>query len=213
MSDDHSFVEQSGASDDSLQQVHAHMHENKPEKPQGYAAFPLVMLGVMCSLIFFSSIYLAHYSAHFDSLIFNEHQQPTKSGPVVVELTPVQRGKKVFNTICIVCHQATGQGVPGTYPPLAGSEWAQGDEQRIIRIVIDGLNGPIHVENKDFNNAMAPLGSTLRDEQIADVLTYVRQEWGNKAPAVEAETVTKVRAAIAGHAGPFTSEELLKIGK
>lgn len=214
MSDDHSsFVEQSGASDDSLQQVHARMQENKPEKPQGYAAFPLVMLGVMCSLIFFSSIYLAHYSAHFDPSIFNEHQQPAKGGPVVVELTPVQRGKKVFNQICITCHQATGQGVPGTFPPLAGSEWAQGDEQRIIRIVIAGLQGPIHVENKDFNNAMAALGSTLRDEQIADVLTYVRQEWGNKAPAVEAETVSKVRAEIAGHGQPFTSEELLKVGK
>ncbi|HEY4301565.1 MAG TPA: cytochrome c [Candidatus Didemnitutus sp.] len=214
MSDDHSsFVEQSGASDDSLQQVHARLQENKPEKPQGYAAFPLVILGVMCSLIFFSSIYLAHYSAHFDPQIFNEHQEPSKGGPVVPVLTQPMRGKKVFNQICITCHQATGQGVPGTYPPLAGSEWAQGDEQRIIRIVIDGLHGPIHVENKDFNNAMTALGTTLRDEQIADVLTYVRQEWGNKAPPVDAETVTKIRAELGGRTESFTSEELLKIGK
>lgn len=209
---DNSFVEQSGASDQSLQQVHTLMQKHKPEKVHGYAAFPLVLLGIMCTLIFFSSIYLAHYSAHFDPLIYNEHQQPSRTGPVVAEVTPAMLGKRVFNQICITCHQANAQGVPGVYPPLAGSEWAQGDEQRVIRIVLDGLNGPIHVEDKDFNNVMAPLGSVLRDEQIANVLTYVRSEWGNKAPAVAADTVAKVRAELGGRATPFTSDELLKIG-
>jgi mono/diheme cytochrome c family protein len=207
-----SFVEQSGASDESLQQAHARALKQKPEKVHGYAAFPLVLLGIMCTLIFFSSIYLAHYSAHFDPLIFNENQQPSKGGPVVPEITQAMRGKKVFNVTCIACHQVTGLGVPNVYPPLAGSEWAQGDEQRVIRIVLDGLNGPIHVTDKDFNNAMAPLGGALKDEQIADAITYVRQEWGNKAPAVSAETVAKVRAELGNRTAPFTADELLKIG-
>ena len=209
---EHSFVEQSGASDESLRQVHAHAQERKPEKKHGYAAFPLVLLGIMCSLIFFSSIYLAHYSAHFDPLIYNEHQQPSKTGPAVPTITPAMLGKRVFSQTCITCHQATGQGVPGVYPPLAGSEWAQGDEQRVIRIVLNGLNGPIHVAGKDFNNAMAPLGSVLKDEQIANALTYVRSEWGNSAPAVSAETVSKVRAELGARTAPFTPDELLKIG-
>jgi mono/diheme cytochrome c family protein len=207
-----SFVEQSGASDESLQQVHTRMHDQKPEKAHGYAAFPLVLLGIMCTLIFFSSIYLAHYSAHFDPLIYNEHQQPAKTGPVIAVVSPHDLGKRVFNQICITCHQANAQGVPGVYPPLAGSEWAQGDEQRVIRIVLDGLNGPIHVADKDFNNVMAPLGSVLRDEQIANVLTFVRSEWGNKAPAVSADTVSKVRAELGSRATPFTAAELLTIG-
>jgi len=210
---EHSYVEQSGASDESLQQVHAHAQGKKPEKPHGYAAFPLVMLGITCTLIFFSSIYLAHYSAHFDPTIFNENQQPAQGGPVVPTITPAMLGKRVFSQTCIACHQATGQGVPGVYPPLAGSEWAQGDEQRVIRIVLNGLTGPIHVAGKDFNNTMAPLGAVLKDDQIANALTYVRSEWGNSAPEVSAETVAKVRAEIAGRNTYFTSEELLKIGK
>jgi mono/diheme cytochrome c family protein len=207
-----SFVEQAGASDESLQEVHAQAQSRKPEKAHGYAAFPLVLLGIMCTLIFFSSIYLAHYSAHFDPLIYNEHQQPSKVGPAVAVITPAMLGKRVFNVTCIACHQANGQGQPNIYPPLAGSEWAQGDEQRVIRIVLLGLNGPIKVAGKDFNNVMAPLGSALKDEQIANALTYVRSEWGNNAPPVSAETVAKVRAELGSRTAPFTPEELLKIG-
>ncbi len=207
------FVEQSAASDESIQQVHAQLQHKKPEKVYGYAAFPLVLLGLMCTAVFFGSIYLAHYSAHFDSMIYNEHQKPAKGGAAVAEITPAMLGKRVFNGTCITCHQATGQGVPGVYPPLAGSEWAQGDEQRIIRIVLHGLNGPINVEGKDFNNAMASLGGVLKDDQIANVLTYVRQEWGNKAPPVSAETVAKVRADTASRTAPWTSDELKKIGQ
>ncbi|HET7537772.1 MAG TPA: cytochrome c [Candidatus Didemnitutus sp.] len=208
-----SFVEQSGASDESLQQVHHQLQSRKPEKSTGYAAFPLVLLGLRCTAVFFSSIYLAHYSAHFDSMIYNEHQKPAKGGAAAVVVTPAQLGKRVFSTTCIACHQATGEGVPGVYPPLKGSEWAQGDEQRIIRIVLHGLNGPITVEGKDFNNAMASLGGVLKDDQIANVLTYVRQEWGNNAPPVSVETVTKVRAETAGRTGPWTVDELKKIGQ
>ena len=128
-------------------------------------------------------------------------------------LTPVQMGARVFNTTCITCHQATGLGVPGQYPPLAGSEWAQGDEQRVIRIVLHGLNGPITVKNTEFNNVMAPLGATLKDDQIAYAISYVRATWGNNAPAVTPETVAKVRADTAGRSTYWTAAELQKIGK
>jgi mono/diheme cytochrome c family protein len=206
-------VEPSAASDDSLRQVHDHLARIKPEKAVGYSAFPLVLLGIMCSLVFFSSIYLAHYSAHFDPTVYNEHQQPRRGGPEVVTVTPAQLGKKVFNQICIVCHQAAGQGIPGVFPPLAGSEWANGTEERIVRIVLHGLSGKITVAGKDFDNAMASLGGTLKDEQIANVLTYVRSEWGNKAPPVSPETVARIRAENAARTSPWKVDELLKLGQ
>jgi mono/diheme cytochrome c family protein len=206
-------VEQAAASDESIQQVHAQLQEKKPEKPNGYSAFPLVLLGVMCTVIFFGSIYLAHYSAHFDPLIYNEYQKPTKTAAAGPVITPAMLGKRVYSTTCIACHQANGQGTPGVYPPLAGSEWAQGSEERIVRIVLHGLTGPIHVEGKDFNNTMAALGGALKDDQIANALTYVRQEWGNNAPAVSPETVARIRAETAGRTAPWTSAELEKFSK
>ena len=196
--DFNSRVEQSAASDDSIQQVHAQLRKKKPEKADGYSVLPLVLLGLMCCAVFFGSIYLAHYSLRFDPLVYSEHANRAKPGATAVAaLSRAQLGKRVFDTTCIACHQANGQGVPGQYPPLAGSEWAQGPEERVIRIVLHGLNGPIKVEGKDFNNVMAPLGS-LKDDQIANVISYVRASWGNTASEVQPETVAKVRAETAG---------------
>ena len=206
-------VEQSAASDDSIQQVHAQLQKQKPEKADGYSMLPLVLLGLMCCAVFFGSIYLAHFSLRFDPLVYSEHANREKPGAVkVVALTRAQMGKKVFDTTCIACHQANGLGVPGQYPPLVASEWVTGSEERLVRIVLHGLNGPITVEGKEYNNVMAPLGGALKDEQIANVLSYVRASWGNTASEVSPETVGKVRADTAGRNTFWTAAELLKIG-
>lgn len=203
-------AEQSAASDESIQQVHAQLQKTKPEKADGYSMLPLVLLGLMCCAVFFGSIYLAHYSLRFDPLVYSEHANREKPGAVkVAALTRAQMGKRVFDTTCIACHQANGLGVPGQYPPLAGSEWVTGSEERVIRIVLHGLNGPIKVEGKDFNNVMAPLGS-LKDDQIANVISYVRATWGNSASEVQPETVAKVRADTAGRNTFWTAAELEK---
>jgi mono/diheme cytochrome c family protein len=205
-------AEQAGASDDSIQQVHARLQATKPEKVDGYSKLPLILLGLMCSAVFFGSIYLAHYSLRFDPLVYSEHANREKPGAVkIVPLTRAQLGKKVFDATCITCHQANGLGVPGQYPPLAGSEWATGSEERAIRIVLHGLNGPITVEGKEFNNVMAPLGAALKDEQIANALSYVRASWGNAALEVSPETVAKVRADTASRTSYWTAAELQKI--
>ena len=207
-------LEQACASDDSIQQVHARLGQQKPDKSSGYPFLPLGILGLMCSAVFFGSIYLAHYSIRFDPLVVNETAKREKPGALVApKVTPAMLGKRVFTTICAACHQVTGQGVPGVYPPLAGSDWAQGSEDRIIRIVLQGLNGPITVSGHDFNNAMASLGGVLKDDQIANVLSYVRQEWGNNAPEVKAETVARIRAEVGNRTAPWTAAELLKIGQ
>ena len=207
-------LEQACASDDSIQQVHAQLQKRKPEKANGYSMLPLVILGLMCTTVFFGSIYLAHNSIRFDPLVYNEHANREKPGATkAVALTRVQLGKRVFDMICITCHQANGLGVPGQYPPLAGSEWAQGNEERVIRIVLHGLNGPIPVKGTKFENVMAPLGTTLKDDQIANVISYVRATWGNTASEVEPETVAKVRAETAGRSTYWTVPELEKVGK
>lgn len=211
--DNQSNFEASSASDDSIREVHAKLQSNKPDKPNGYPAMPLVMLGLMCCIGFFGSIYMVHYSIRFDPLVVNAHANrtaPGTKGPV--QLTRAQLGKSVYLANCATCHQPNGGGVPGAFPPLAGSEWVVGSEERIIRIVLHGLQGPIKVKGNDYNNVMAPLGAVLKDEQIANVLSYIRQEWGNTSPEVLPETVAKVRAETASHSGYWTAEELLKIG-
>ncbi len=205
--------EASAASDDSLREVHARLQAQKPEKRDGYSALPLVLLGLMCCIVFFGSIYMVHYSIRFDPLVVNSGANRAKPGATAaVQLTRAQLGKPVYNTTCAACHQANGLGVPGAFPPLAGSEWVTGSEERLTRIVLHGLQGPIKVAGNDYNNVMAPLGGVLKDEQIANVLSYIRSEWGNAAPEVLPETVAKARAESSGRSGYWTADELLKIG-
>ena len=206
-------LEQACASDDSIQQVHAQLQRIKPEKKHGYSLLPLAILGLMCAAVFFCSIYLAHNSIRFDPLVYNDHASREKPGaPKPVVITPRDLGKRVFANTCITCHQANGLGVPGVFPPLAGSEWVQGTEERVIRIVLLGLTGPVTVTGKEFNSSMASLGGLLKDEQIANVLTYVRSEWGNNAPEVKPETVARIRAELGSRTAPWSAADLLKIG-
>ena len=205
-------LEQAGASDEQIQQVHAILLREKAEPTEGNSPLPLLLLGLMSALILFSSIYLGRYSGGFDPLVYDERILPgmLEGGAAPVAQDPKVIGKRVFAN-CIACHQTTGLGLPGAYPPLAGSEWVQGTENRIVRIVLNGLSGPITVKSTSFNNSMPAFGPQLRDEQIADVLTYVRSEWGNNAPAILSDKVKEIRAAVAGRAGPWSPDELLKI--
>jgi mono/diheme cytochrome c family protein len=205
-------LDQAGTSDEQLQKVHAILLREKPEPTEGLSPLPLMLLGLMSALILFSAIYLGRYSGGFDPLVYDERILPgmLEGGAAPVAQDPKMLGKRVFAN-CVACHQPTGQGLAGAYPPLAGSEWAAGPEERIIRIVLDGLSGPITVKNTQFNNSMPAFGTQLRDEQIANVLTYVRSEWGNNAPAVSPERVKEIRATVAGRTGPWSPEELLKI--
>ncbi len=121
-------------------------------------------------------------------------------------------GKKIYAGLCIQCHKANGLGQDGLAPPLSGSEWAAGADYRMIRIVLNGLRGPVTVDGKTFTLEMPSL-QTLDDEKIANVLTYVRREWDNTATPVDPATVKKVREEVKDRQLQWTEPELLAIGK
>ncbi|MBC7587609.1 MAG: cytochrome c [Chitinophagaceae bacterium] len=103
-----------------------------------------------------------------------------------------ERGKKIYAKECLSCHQADGGGVPRLNPPLSESSWVVGDKKKIIQIVLNGMADRIPIDGEYYSNTMAS-HSKLTDQQIADVLTYVRTNFGNKASAVTAAEVKAVR--------------------
>ncbi|MGI9110002.1 MAG: PVC-type heme-binding CxxCH protein [Opitutales bacterium] len=126
------------------------------------------------------------------------------SGPAIIS-----PGQAIYEALCLNCHQAAGQGLTGVYPPLAKSEWVAGDATALIKITIHGLAGPTKVLGKDYGVVpMPPMG--LDDQQLADVLTYVRSSFGNQAPAVKVEDVKSVRESTKGRTAPWTAAELGK---
>ena len=102
-------------------------------------------------------------------------------------------GQRTYQNTCIQCHQADGQGIRGVYPPITQNEWVEGDEGRLIRLILHGMEGPIVIDGVTYDQRMQPLGR-LTDDQIAAVLTYVRNNFGNDASAVDPDDVSKVRA-------------------
>ncbi len=119
-------------------------------------------------------------------------------------------GAKIYKATCIACHQASGLGVPGQFPPLVGSEWVTGSEERLVRIILHGIVGEIEVEGETFSGAMPTWGPTFKDEELAAVATYVRQSWGNKGAPIAAATVTRIRLATVSRTTPWTAAELQK---
>lgn len=124
--------------------------------------------------------------------------------------TPAQLalGKQHYGTTCVACHQAAGEGVPGTYPPLAGSDWVTGDQSRLAHIILHGVTGEMEVAGETYSGVMPGWGPMMTDEEIAAVMTYIRASWGNKAPPVKTETVAAARKQHSNRTAPWTVAEL-----
>lgn len=211
-------LEQSLASDDSLITAHEKASSGEPDTHAHYRLMPLVLLFVFSGLIFVGGTYLNRYSGHFHSDIFDERQLPgSGDGEAVAAVDPIALGRKQYNLACVTCHQANGQGVPNIYPPLAGSEWVTGSEERVISIVLHGMKGPVTVLGKTYNSAVMPAfgqvpggGYNWSDQKIAAVLTYIRQEWGNAAGPIDTAKVTELKNQEAGRK-EWTEAELLEL--
>jgi mono/diheme cytochrome c family protein len=118
----------------------------------------------------------------------------------------LQRGQKVYEATCLACHQADAGGVPNMNPPLIKTKWVLGDKKALAKIVLHGLKGgEISIDGDTFNNPMPAQETVMTDQQIADVLTYVRNSFGNKASAVTVADVAATRAKLNQPAGKTTA--------
>ncbi|PFG54280.1 mono/diheme cytochrome c family protein [Marinobacter sp. LV10R520-4] len=133
-------------------------------------------------------------------------------GPASDSLTASAKpdGAAIFSAQCSACHQASGQGIPGAFPPLAGSEWMLADAAIPVAIVHDGLQGKIEVAGNQFQGVMPKFGGQLSDAELAAVLSYARSQWGNDASAISPGAVTEHRERF-GDRKEWSAEELTKV--
>ncbi|MCU0636340.1 MAG: cytochrome c, partial [Gemmatimonadaceae bacterium] len=128
--------------------------------------------------------------------------------PAAGAVDPIAEGKRIFGANCQACHQADGKGVSGAFPPVVGSEWVTGDEAVLVKILLNGLQGPITVAGNSYNGMMPAWREALSDADIAHVATYLRQWAPNAAPAVSEATVKTLREQTAARTGAWTAAEL-----
>ena len=147
--------------------------------------------------------------------VVDEHPLP----PVPTHLASAEQkqfiaGHEIYfrDAHCATCHQPDGKGLDPAFPPLANSEWVTGDPDRLIKLTLHGMMGPFELNGKKYDGLvpMTPFGGILKDDEVAAVLTYVRNTFSNKAPAVSPSQVSKVREATKAHQGFYMAQDLIK---
>lgn len=190
----------------------------------GYAAFPLWFVILNAVAIFWAGGYLFLFSGAFRNDIFNDRAGTAGlffsedgaggagAGEAAAE-DPLKLGEAFYKLNCATCHQPSGQGATGAFPTLVESEWVVGNEKRLAAILLNGLKGPITIHGKksSYSGLMQAWGPLLSDKQIAYILTYIRQAWGNTAGPITIDQIAAARGEFGSRTASWTEEELLEI--
>jgi mono/diheme cytochrome c family protein len=180
------------------------------EPRAGDAPVPVWLFVLLFLLLYGGMVFFDRTSGWFSPEVYSPYRsaaelalyQPPTGGP------DLGRGKTIYENLCGLCHNNDGTGKPGQAPPFVNSEWVLGSPNRLIRIPLAGLAGPVQVAGQQWNLAMPAMGATLSEDDLAAVLTYLRQSWGNKASAITPEQVKAVRAEVGNRSQPWTAAEL-----
>jgi len=179
------------------------------------APVPVILFVIAILLTYWGMNYLNTNAGGFSRYVYG----PYSSYEIVSDVQPgsgddpIKRGADIYRNVCSPCHQASGMGAPGQFPPLAGSDWVNTDgPNRILRIILNGLNGPMEVNGQSWNAAMPPLGDVIAsDADLAAVVSYIRNTWGNEASICTPEEAAAVRAESGDRGRSWSAAELLAL--
>jgi len=209
-----------------IREAHDSVRREKPDPIAGGSSNLMISWVVIAGVIVaMAGAYFNGYSNSFDRndpFLYPGYvtaPRPVSGGIAIVEQKTwieawMSDGKKVYGSSCIACHQSSGLGMAGQFPPLKGSEWVDGGTERMSMIVLSGATGPFTVAGTSYNGAMQPWG-TFSDEKLAQVLTYVRRTFGKmpegNSGVVTTEMMQAARKKHGGRTTPWTEADLLAI--
>jgi len=197
--------------DEAIQEIHQNLIENKELPKEGFSFLPIALIFLFAGVCFWGGIHIVTQGGEFRWDGYHPDFAEKHNAVAIPEKSLFEIGEKVFLAQCAQCHQNNGLGVAGVYPPLVGSSWVLDHQEVLARILINGMNGKVIVLGKTYNGnmpAFGPSGLNLKPKQIAGVLTYIRQEWGNTGSEVTEETMKNYMAMYNARTTPWTAEEL-----
>jgi mono/diheme cytochrome c family protein len=180
-----------------------------PDPHEDTRPVPWPVLALVAVLVVLGVAYIANDSLETPASWGDGRAADELQGRAASTAPAAADGAATYASLCAACHQASGAGLPGVFPPLAGSEWVVGKETTLAAIVLHGVSGPLTVKGQSFNGAMPAFQGQLDDAQIAALLTHLRTQWGHASPAVTAELVARVRQASSARTAPFAGEHEL----
>lgn len=131
-----------------------------------------------------------------DQIIKNKEKVIIKQdapGQVQADNEYMDRGKKIYDRVCLVCHQSDGSGVPMMYPPVIESEYISGNTDSLIVLILEGMSGPVLIKGEEYNSIMPPMKDVLDDREVADLINYLRNSFGNSGERVSPGQVAEMR--------------------
>jgi len=182
------------------------LFREEPLPPEGGEPPKMWLWILIFGVLLFSTFYLGAYMGDFSPDPWLQSPDPVAQRTGPPEPEPVS-GEQVYSARCASCHQSNGQGVSGAFPTLVGTRWVENKGQ-VIRILLHGLQGEIEVQGETYNGNMPAWGSTLSDEEIAAVITHIRESWDNDYGEVTPDEVASVRAETEGRSDTWSPEEL-----
>jgi mono/diheme cytochrome c family protein len=182
------------------------LFREQPLRPEGAEAPPMWLWMTIFGVMLFGTYYLGNYIGDFSPTPWL--QAPDPVGAQVAAAEPDVDGEGLYNSRCASCHQTSGQGVTGVFPPLDQSRWVTEAKGVFIRILLHGVEGEIEVRGAVYNGNMPAWGAQLSDAELAAIMTYVRTNWSNDAGPITADEVAAVREAEAGRTQKWTPAEL-----
>lgn len=177
-------------------------HHEPEENARPVPWFVLAVVGFMFA---FGVAYIANSQINTLPEWGDGRTEAELQGPVASAVGAVD-GAAIYAARCVACHQVNGGGLPGVFPPLAGSEWVNGTDDTLARILLHGVTGPLTVKGISYNGAMPAFKDQLSDAEIAALMTHIRSQWGNAAGAVAADVVAAARISSAARTSPWNGD-------
>lgn len=198
-----------------VERIHRAIRREPGDPTEGRERAPWFFVATIAVSMFWGGWYLGRYGGEFSTrthLALASRDAGTAGAAanqnVLAIADPVASGRAVYEKHCVACHQASGLGIPGAFPPLIGSEWVTGSADVLVRILLNGMQGPVIVAGATYNGAMPGWRDVLQDPELAAVATYLRQWESNSAPAVDPALVSSERATTSDRTGPYTARDL-----
>jgi mono/diheme cytochrome c family protein len=198
--------------DDEMKASDAQRGREHADPDEGVRPLPWFLVMFLGAMAMWGAFYIYITPSGEESAFGDQRTVATLRPPGAVAGAAAQiDGKQLFGSKCAACHQATGLGVPGVFPPLAGSEWVVGDEKVLTHILLHGVNEELVVKGTAYKGAM-PAWKAMSDDELAAVMSYIRGEWGNQAAPIKADTVKAQREATKARTEPYKGGQELKSG-
>lgn len=178
----------------------------QPEPYEGSRPIPKLVLSIIAALFIWAIWYLYTEYSPMPPAVGDDRVSADFIVPVGAD------GGQLYAANCVACHQATGAGVPGVFPPLSNSEWVDAEDPGVpVRIVLHGVNGPLTVEGVEYHGEMPHFQEKFSDEEVAAVVNHIRTSFGNSASTIDAKLVAQIREDTKDQTTPWKGDEDLRL--